>query len=62
MPSGAHVWNVFSEGYGPTKMLHRATDRKDDLKRDFVAFHDAHRTPMGVAMPRDYLVVIGTRR
>lgn len=62
MPSGEHVWSVFSEGYGPTKMLHRATDRKDDLRRDFVAFHDAHRTPLGVAMPRDYLVVIGRRR
>lgn len=62
MPSGEHVWKVFSEGYGPTKTLHRTTERGDDLRRDFIAFHDAHRTPLGVAMPRDYLVVIGTRR
>ena len=62
MPSGEHVWEVFSEGYGPTKMLHRTTDRKDDLRRDFIAFHDAHRTELGVAMPRDYLAVVGTRR
>jgi SAM-dependent methyltransferase len=62
MPSGEHVWQVFSEGYGPTKTLHRNTDRKDDLRRDFIAFHDAHRTEHGIAMPRDYLVVIGTRR
>jgi hypothetical protein len=61
MPPGEHVWPVFSEGYGPTKMLHRTTDRKDDLRRDFIAFHDAHRTEPGVA-PRDYLVVIGNRR
>ena len=62
MPSGEHVWQVFSEGYGPTKMLHRTTDRKDDLRRDFIAFHHVHRTELGIAMPRDYLVVIGTRR
>lgn len=62
MPSGERVWEVFSTGYGPTKMLHQTTDRKDDLRRDFIAFHDAHRTDFGVAMPRDYLVVIGTRR
>lgn len=62
MPSGDDVWKVFSEGYGPTKTLHRTTERGDDLRRDFIAFHDSHRTPLGVAMPRDYLVVIGTRR
>ncbi|WP_198377715.1 class I SAM-dependent methyltransferase [Neoroseomonas rubea] len=62
MPSGERVWEVFSEGYGPTKTLHRTTERRDDLRRDFIAFHDAHRTPLGVAMPREYLVVIGTRR
>jgi SAM-dependent methyltransferase len=62
MPSGEYVWKVFSAGYGPTKMLYRNTDRKDDLRRDFIAFHDAHQTEHGIAMPRDYLVVIGTRR
>ena len=62
MPSGEYVWEVFREGYGPTKMLHRTTDRKDDLRRDFIAFHDARRTEFGVAVPRDYLVVVGTRR
>jgi len=61
MPSGEAVWNVFSEGYGPTKMLYQNTDRKAELRRDFIAFHDAHRTPLGVAMPREYLVVVGTR-
>ncbi len=62
MPSAEYVWQVFSEGYGPTKMLHRTTERNDDLRRDFIAFHDAHRTELGIAMPRDYLVVIGKRR
>jgi SAM-dependent methyltransferase len=62
MPSGEYVWKVFSEGYGPTKMLYQNIERKDDLRRDFIAFHEAHRTDLGTAMPRDYLVVIGTRR
>ena len=62
MPSGERVWEVFSTGYGPTKMLHQTTDRKDDLRRDFIALHEAHRTDLGIAMPRDYLVVVGTRR
>ena len=63
-PTAGQVDNaeVFSEGYGPTKTLCRTTDRKDDLRRDFIAFHEAHRTKLGVAMPRDYLVVVGTRR
>ena len=62
MPSGEYVWEVFSKGYGPTKMLHQMTDRKEALHKDFVAFHEAHGTPLGVAMPRDYLVVLGVRK
>lgn len=62
LASGETVWNVFREGYGPTKMLYQNTDRKDDLRRDFIGFHDAHRTDLGIAMPREYLVTIGTRR
>lgn len=62
MPSGEDVWRVFSEGYGPTRTLLGATPRKDELKRDFIAFHEAHRTELGIAMPREYLVTIGIRR
>ena len=62
MPSGERVWEAFSEGFGPTKMLYANTERKDELRRDFIAIHDAYRTELGVAMPREYLVVIGIRR
>ena len=62
MPSAERVWQVFVEGYGPTKMLHAAIERKAELHRDFIAFHDAYCTSNGIAMPRDYLVVIGVRR
>ena len=61
MPDAETAWQVFSKGYGPTRMLLQNTDRKEELKRDFIAFHEAHRTPLGIAMPRDYLVVIGRR-
>jgi SAM-dependent methyltransferase len=60
--SGEAAWTVFSEGYGPTKMLYQNTDRKDELRRDFIKFHDAHRVELGIAMPRDYLVTVGVRR
>ncbi|MCB4822604.1 class I SAM-dependent methyltransferase [Roseicella aerolata] len=62
MPDAEAVWQLFSTGYGPTRMLLQNTDRKEALKRDFLAFHEAHRTPMGITMPRDYLVVVGRRR
>ncbi len=64
VPSGEAVWEIFGKGYGPTKALYQnAGDRKEDLHRDFVAFHDAYRTTdLGVAMPREYLVTVGTRR
>jgi ubiquinone/menaquinone biosynthesis C-methylase UbiE len=37
-------------------------ERRDQLKRDFIAFHEQYRSDLGVAMPRDYLVTIGYRR
>lgn len=61
---GAAVWDVFVNGYGPTKKLAEGLDpeRRAALERDFTAFHDAFRGPLGVAMPRQYLVTVGTRR
>jgi SAM-dependent methyltransferase len=63
MPSGEAVWQVFVEGFGPTKTAYRAAgERREALHRDYVAFHDAHGAELGIAMPRGYLVTIGTRR
>ncbi|MGH8709890.1 MAG: class I SAM-dependent methyltransferase [Burkholderiales bacterium] len=63
-PSGLAVWELFVKGYGPTKVLAAALDpeRREGLKRDFIAYHDGFRSELGVAMPRDYLVTIGTRK
>jgi SAM-dependent methyltransferase len=63
-PSGSAVWDLFVESYGPTKALAAALDaeRRENLKRDFIAYHEAFRSTLGVAMPRDYLLTIGIRR
>jgi hypothetical protein len=37
-------------------------ERREQLKRDFIAFHEQYRSDLGIAMPRDYLVTIGYRR
>jgi SAM-dependent methyltransferase len=62
MPSAEAAWEAYSRGAGPVKAALSHTARKDDLRRDFIAFHEAHRTDLGIAVPRDYLVVVGTRR
>ncbi len=63
-PSGLAVWELFVAGYGPTKSLAANLDpeRREQLKRDFIAYHDGFKTELGVAMPRDYLVTIGVRK
>ncbi len=64
MPSGEAVWEVFVDGYGPTKTLSNNLDpdKAAGLKRDFIAMHEQYRTPNGLAMPREYVVTIGVRR
>jgi hypothetical protein len=63
-PSGEAVWELFSTGYGPTKSLAANLDaeKREMLKRDFVAYHDGFRNDLGVAMPREYLVTVGVRK
>jgi SAM-dependent methyltransferase len=64
MPNGESVWELFVNGFGPIKSLAASLDaeRREQLKRDFIAFHEHYRTDLGIAMPRDYLVAIGHRR
>ena len=63
-PSGLAVWELFVQGYGPTKSLAAALnpERRESLKRDFIAYHDGFKSELGIAMPRDYLVTIGVRK
>ena len=63
-PSGEAAWNTFSTSYGPTKSLATNLDesRRAELRRDFIAFHDGFPTELGVCVPREYLLTVGTKR
>ncbi len=63
-PSGEAVWQKFSSGYGPTRTLAESLDltRREAFHRDFVGFHHAFSTELGICMPRDYWLTVGTRR
>jgi hypothetical protein len=63
-PSGEAAWETFSKGYGPTKSLAASLDddRRAELRRDFIAFHDQFPTPLGICVPREYWVTRGIRR
>lgn len=63
-PSGEAAWHTFSTGYGPTKALAAGLDeaRRAELRRDFIAFHDGFPTELGICVPREYLLTLGTRR
>jgi SAM-dependent methyltransferase len=60
---GHAAWRAFAGGYGPTKALAGSLDdtRRAQLERDFAAFHDGFATALGIALPREYLLTIGTR-
>jgi SAM-dependent methyltransferase len=64
MPSGKAVWDLFVEGYGPTRTVAAGCDaqRREELERDFIAYHEKFSDEAGVAMPREYLVTLGLRR
>jgi len=62
-PSGQEIWEIFAAGFGPVKSVaaRLEPERREQLKRDFIAYHERFRTELGVAMPREYLVTIGVR-
>lgn len=61
---GASAWEAFVAGYGPTNKLAASLDaaRREELAGKFAAFHDGYATALGFALPRKYLVTVGTRR
>jgi hypothetical protein len=63
-PSAEAAWETFSTGYGPTRSLAESldADRRAELRRDFVAFHDGFRTDLGITVPREYPLTVGVRR
>jgi ubiquinone/menaquinone biosynthesis C-methylase UbiE len=62
-PSAEAAWHTFSTGYGPTRALAASLDanRREALRADFIAFHQNYPTDLGICVPREYLVTLGTR-
>jgi SAM-dependent methyltransferase len=62
-PSGEAAWDTFSRGYGPTRVLANSLDptRRDALRADFIAFHNRFPTDVGICVPREYWLTVGTR-
>jgi hypothetical protein len=58
------AWHTFSTGYGPTRTLHEslAAEQRVALMRDFIAFHAEFANELGICVPREYYITIGTRR
>jgi ubiquinone/menaquinone biosynthesis C-methylase UbiE len=63
-PSAEAAWETFSTGYGPTRALAGSLepDRREALHKDFVAFHAGYPTELGVCVPREYWLTVGTRK
>ena len=55
-PDSEAAWNTFSKGYGPTRALAEGldADRRDALRKDFIAFHAGFPTELGICVPREY--------
>lgn len=62
-PTAEAAWTTFSTGYGPTKTLASSLDpdKREQLHKDFVAFHAKYPTELGSVVPREYLITIGVR-
>ena len=63
-PSAEAAWDAFATGYGPTRTLAAAlpANRREALRRDFVAFHEGFATDLGITVPRAYWLTVGRRR
>jgi ubiquinone/menaquinone biosynthesis C-methylase UbiE len=62
-PSAEAAWQTFSTGYGPTRMLANSLDseKRDAFRNDFIAFHAAHPSELGICVRREYWLTYGVR-
>jgi SAM-dependent methyltransferase len=63
-PSPEAVWQRYLEASGPLTLLAAAlpSERRDALRQAFLDVLAPHRDGDGVRFPREYLLVLGTRR
>jgi SAM-dependent methyltransferase len=63
--SGEEAWQFFVTNFGPTKSLAESLDdeRREELHRTWVEFFERrYRSDGSIRQPREYLLVLGTRR
>jgi ubiquinone/menaquinone biosynthesis C-methylase UbiE len=62
-PSPEAAWNTFSTGYGPTRTLANSldSDRREAFRNDFIAFHAAYPSELGICVRREYWLTYGIR-
>lgn len=63
-PDSESVWKLWKRAHGLTVTRLDALDEESRIAfRDaFIEFHDRYKTDLGIAMPRDYIIVVGTKR
>lgn len=62
--SGQQVWQLFSTAYEPTKTLAEslATERREQLHRNWVELYETYRVGAQIQQSRTYLLITGLRR
>jgi SAM-dependent methyltransferase len=62
--SGEQAWNLWVNHYGPSKSLAANLDdaRREEFRRDMIAWHETFKSELGYDQPRQYVVTYGVRR
>lgn len=62
-PSAEAAWDTFSTGYGPTRTLANSLDpeKRAAFRNDFIAFHAAYPSELGICVRREYWLTYGVR-
>jgi len=62
-PDGEAVWQLWKEAHGLTVTWLNALDSESQnaFRDAFIEFHDRYKIDLGIAMPRDYIITVGTK-
>jgi SAM-dependent methyltransferase len=62
--SGEQAWNLWVNHYGPSKSLASTLDdaRRDEFRRDMIAWHETFKSKLGYDQPRQYVITRGVRK
>lgn len=62
--TGQQAWDLWVNHYGPAKSLALGLDdaRRDEFKRDLIAWHEGFKSALGYEQPRQYIITRATRK